>query len=513
MASKTAHASYDDIPYDGGIVVGSHPEHLATIGRLFGMAPAPVQHCRVLEIGCATGANLLPMAYSLPHAEFTGIDPSRRQIELGMKMLAEYGVSNVELVVADIRDALAWQREFDYIVCHGVLTWVAPEVQDAILAACRRLLAPNGIAYLSYNALPGFHMRAAIGEMLRYHARNFQDPGERIDQGRAILNFLVTASGSASGGDETLNVYNSMLQREKAILDGAPRSYLMHEHLVDDSSALYLHEFVDFAKSHALQYIGDAAFATMLVRDLPDDVAEEINRIAPDQVSLEQYRDFVVNRMFRKSLVCRDDVTLERHISTDVIASLLFRGRLVRNRDGQWQINKFGGAVVAVTDAGVTALLDVLEEAAPATLDFSELARRVGDRDASAAEQLPAILLSLYSLDGVDFRTWAPTVAATVSVKPEAFLPARKSARAGMSSVPVPYHNTIALDAFVCRMLPLVDGSRDHAELTTAMEAMAASGALTVPGAAEGEAMERDVVARLVGQALEQLRRAGLLVS
>ncbi|MBK7726476.1 MAG: class I SAM-dependent methyltransferase [Dehalococcoidia bacterium] len=145
MVTAAAHASYDEMPYEGGLVVGSHPEHLATVGRLFGMTPAPIERCRVLEIGCATGMNLLAMAYSLPGCEFVGIDPSGRQIELGRKALAEYGITNVELATTDVREAVEWQREFDYIVCHGVFSWVAPDVQEAILAACRRLLAPQGL--------------------------------------------------------------------------------------------------------------------------------------------------------------------------------------------------------------------------------------------------------------------------------------------------------------------------------------------------------------------------------
>ena len=143
MVTAAAHASYDEMPYEGGLVVGSHPEHLATVGRLFGMTPAPIERCRVLEIG---------------------------QIELGRKALAEYGITNVELATTDVREAVEWQREFDYIVCHGVFSWVAPDVQEAILAACRRLLAPQGIAFISYNPLPGFHMHAPVGEMLRFHS-------------------------------------------------------------------------------------------------------------------------------------------------------------------------------------------------------------------------------------------------------------------------------------------------------------------------------------------------------
>lgn len=512
MVTAAAHASYDEMPYEGGLVVGSHPEHLATVGRLFGMTPAPIERCRVLEIGCATGMNLLAMAYSLAGCEFVGIDPSGRQIELGRKALAESGITNVELATTDVREAVEWQREFDYIVCHGVFSWVAPDVQEAILAACRRLLAPQGIAFISYNTLPGFHMRAPVGEMLRFHSRNFPEPGERTDQAGALLKFLVESSGTFAESDEVLGIYHRMLKREKELLDGAPPSYLMHEHLEDLGKGFYLHEFVDAARARGLQYLGDAAFHTMLVRDLPEAIAADLNRISPNQVALEQYRDFVVNRMFRKSLLCRDDVVLERHISEEAIRSLSFRARLARNAEPPWLIPKTGGLVARVSDPRVTAVIEALDAAEPAAPSFAELSALLSGDDGVAAEDLPAILLSLYALDAVEFRSWAPPVGMAVPERAEAFLPARMAAQAGKRDVPVPFHNSVVLDPFICRMLPLVDGSRDRDALAAAMGSIAAADSADMPAASGRGDLGPEQLARLVDEALEQLLRAGLLV-
>ena len=48
-------------------------------------------------------------------------------------------------------------------------SWVPPDVQDAILRVCSRNLAPNGIAYVSYNTYPGWHVRMMAREMLVEH--------------------------------------------------------------------------------------------------------------------------------------------------------------------------------------------------------------------------------------------------------------------------------------------------------------------------------------------------------
>src|SRR5689334_6074593 len=93
---------YDVTPYIDLSYKATHPDRLATMARLLGRMPAPVEQCRLLEIGCAAGGNLLPMAYSLPDAEFVGIDYSTRQIEDGRTRIAELGLDNVKLICADL---------------------------------------------------------------------------------------------------------------------------------------------------------------------------------------------------------------------------------------------------------------------------------------------------------------------------------------------------------------------------------------------------------------------------
>jgi len=78
MEDSEEHTSYDEVPYESQSFPQSHPNRLATLGRLFGLSPAPVAQCRVLELGCASGGNLIPMAYHLPESEFVGLDLIRQ---------------------------------------------------------------------------------------------------------------------------------------------------------------------------------------------------------------------------------------------------------------------------------------------------------------------------------------------------------------------------------------------------------------------------------------------------
>ncbi len=166
--SSTPNA-YDLTPYIDLSYVSTHPDRLATMARLLGRQPAPVENCRVLEVGCAAGGNLLPMAYQLPGAEFVGIDYSAGQIEDGTQRIAALGLSNMQLICADLADLVNPAESgaedgrdealgsFDYIIAHGVYSWTPLPVRDALLALCRRVLRPHGVAYISYNTYPGWH--------------------------------------------------------------------------------------------------------------------------------------------------------------------------------------------------------------------------------------------------------------------------------------------------------------------------------------------------------------------
>ena len=92
---------YDRVPYPGLPFAQTHPDRLATLAILFGLAPAPVTGCRVLELGCGDGGNLIPMAFEQPGSEFLGIDLARSGIEQGRRAIESLGLPNIRLEQAD----------------------------------------------------------------------------------------------------------------------------------------------------------------------------------------------------------------------------------------------------------------------------------------------------------------------------------------------------------------------------------------------------------------------------
>ena len=146
---------YDALPYVSMPITYSQPALLAAQAHLRGIDAPPAETASVLEIGAASGGNIIPLAVRYPRAHFHGVDLAAAHVEIGRRSITELGLSNVTLEQGDIVDADFGGRHFDYIICHGVFSWAPPEAQRAILKVCTETLSDTGVAAISYNVFPG----------------------------------------------------------------------------------------------------------------------------------------------------------------------------------------------------------------------------------------------------------------------------------------------------------------------------------------------------------------------
>ncbi len=299
-------SSYDELPYPAMVFPQSHPNRLATVAALHGMdpAPPPLEACRVLELGCATGGNLIPMALEMPGASLLGIELSATQAEAGQAAIASLGLTNVRIEQGDILSLPDDLGEFDYIVAHGVYSWVPGPVRDALLAACRRHLAPNGIAYLSYNTKPGWRLQAAVRDLLLFHAGGIEDGEQRIAQSMAMIDFMCRSV------PDLIKPYRSLFESLARRLDTPDdrTARLFHDLIAEVNHPVYFEEFAAHAAGHGLRYLAEADEARMGTVRLPPDLLERIDALDGDPLRREQYLDFVCNRSFRQSLLCHAGV-------------------------------------------------------------------------------------------------------------------------------------------------------------------------------------------------------------
>ena len=190
---------YDQTPWPGEGCPQSHPDSVGAIARVFGLRAAPVERCRVLELGCAAGANLVPMAAAFPEATFFGVDLSAEQIRAGRAEVEALGLKNLTLREGDIAALPADLGTFDYVIAHGVFSWVPREVQEGMFRCLRGCLAEHGVGFVSYSALPGAHARMALGEMLRWHVRHEAEPKRRVERARRFAEQLAVHAVAKSG--------------------------------------------------------------------------------------------------------------------------------------------------------------------------------------------------------------------------------------------------------------------------------------------------------------------------
>jgi methyltransferase-like protein/2-polyprenyl-3-methyl-5-hydroxy-6-metoxy-1,4-benzoquinol methylase len=465
---------YDEVPYESNAFYHSHPRWLATIATLFGMkAPSP-ESARILEIGCASGGNLIPMAESLAKSSCIGIDLSQRQIAEGQAFIKATGLRNVELRQASILDIDQSYGEFDYIVCHGVYSWVERHVQQKILEICGKHLAPQGVAYISYNTYPGWHMKGMLRDMMKFHASRFKLPEKQIAQSRALLNVLANTVPS------TDNPYGLLLRQESEKLARCSDWYIYHEQLELSNDPVYFHEFIERARGANLQYLAESELRSMLTDRLSPEIQAALREVGTSIIYLEQYLDFFRNRTFRKTLLCRIDVALNRNLNADSFKPLCFGSELaprqpVMDPQGcpEMVFERQGWPTITVRTPLALATLLCLREAWPEYLPTAELERRVRARlglepaTAATTHEFADLLGSWYTKGVVKISLVSPPCTATIAPRPLASLVARTQKNRGKPAVTNLRHENIPLNAFDAFVLTQLDGTQDREALVT----------------------------------------------
>ena len=475
--------SYDATPYVSRAFWYTHPDALATVATLAGLDPAPPQRCRFLELGCASGGNLMPMAEALPDSTFVGIDLAVRQVEDGRRILAATGLRNVRLEALSILDVpderTAQFGEFDYIVAHGVYSWVPPEVQEKILRLCAAHLAPHGVAYISYNTYPGWHQRAMVREMMLYHVEGMEQPEERAAQAQALVQFLHDHAPADEDG------FRATLRDELKVLGNAGLHYLLHEHLDEYNRPLYFHEFVASAARHGLQYLGEARQVGV---HLTADARQLLAQLGGDGIRREQYLDFIGNRRFRWTLVVRDGLRLHALPPERALARVRIAARLSTDATDE-QLSSAEpvgfdapqGGKLSAADAPTKRAMAELARAWPHTRTFDELlaVARAGPDDETFPRGLAQLLLRAYLSGLLELHVYEAPFVARASERPMVSPVQRLFASVGLP-ITNRRHESLRAGDLERHLIAQLDGTRDRAALLDALESDVRDGRISI---------------------------------
>lgn len=295
---------YSELGYKSMPFPYTTPATLEAYAALVGVSAPNPKTARVLELGATYGGNIISQALFNPDATFVGIELSQEQVEKGNEVIANAGLTNVSLIQSDIASIGSEIGTFDYIIAHGVYSWVDDGVKEALLRLIDEHLAEDGIAYVSYNTYPGWHTMEEVRQLMMFSNRDKTqfNHKEKVLHGKTIGSIV---------GSQILK-YDNLKERNSKFL-GALRSvmqkdeyYVGHDHLEPNNDPVYFYQFNDHLAAHNLAYLCDADLTLSMVRSFDADIADTLDKLVPnDHVAQEQYLDFMLDTTFRKSIICK----------------------------------------------------------------------------------------------------------------------------------------------------------------------------------------------------------------
>jgi cyclopropane fatty-acyl-phospholipid synthase-like methyltransferase/methyltransferase-like protein len=501
--------AYDAVEYPSSALPAAHPSHLNAVARMFGMEPAPVERCRMLEVGCGEGTHVIACALGLPEARFIGLDLSASAIDRGNRLIAELGLKNVTLHQADLTMWEPPAEPFEYIIAHGLYSWVPAAVRDALLSLFARALTRNGVGYVSYNVYPGCYIRRMLWEMIKFHTAGISDPAEKMRQAIEMAKFLYAGRKSLKETDF------SLLRKElEATIEERDPRVVYHDDLAELNEPVYFHELMARAGGYGLRFVAEAEPSAMETARFATEVVQVLNDLAKrGAVWREQYLDFLNLRRFRMTLLSRDGRQARDRPDPAAMVHLAVSANVKGDPKPVDLAPKVPvtfsteGASAEINLPLAKAALVVLTERWPERIAFEELLRLAAEklgRDSTADERKAyAEVMTVAWMAGlVGLHGHRPRYNTRVSERPVASPLARIQIRSGLHATTL-LHSTIRLDDEPTRrLLQVLDGTRDRRQI--AAEVLAAFPADQRPDpAALMTGLERN---------LARLAREGLLV-
>jgi methyltransferase-like protein/trans-aconitate methyltransferase len=453
---------YDEIPYASLVYADTHPSKLATLATLFGLTPPAVKTCRLLELGCGDGTNLIAIAQTLPQAQCWGIDASIKQIQAGQTRANALALSNVKLNSLDLSEVDESIGRFDYIIAHGVYSWIAPALQDMLLKLCQRHLAPHGIVYISYNVYPGWHMEKVVRDLMRYHTQQLPAvPFEiNMQQAKGIVQFIAHLRQQGN------TAFDRFLQEKMQLFNTADDNYLYHDFLETENHPVYFHQFIQHATQYQLAYVTDIEFRHYLLLTFPTQIVEALEELFQgDYFTREQYLDFFYNRTLRRSLLSHQTVAIQRELQWETVTQcyIAVTSQIVNLESSSsvpesLPITKIALGYLAIHYPHYSHFEELFQQA------YQQLSQAEPNLS-TLREQFAQELLQLYCLEAIELHIEPPAFV----TMPTAFPTASPLARHMLSQGQQPVINLrcefIYLDDIATVLLPHLNGQKDKAAL------------------------------------------------
>ncbi len=471
MRKNVAHPSdaehYDEVAYPSATFLQTHPNRLAVIARMHGLAAPDPEGARVLEIGGGDGLNLIAMAVAWPHATFLNIDLAAAPIARGTALIEQTGLTNVRCTVEDIRDLTSQHAagSFDYIIAHGVYAWVPDPVRGAILEAFAHLLSPEGMAFVSFNAMPGGQIRQIMRDMVLHAIDGVTGNEARLDAAVAFLENYAIAQ--AEDGDLVSGLRNqakSMLSR--------PRAGLYHDELGPFFAPQSLVQVASDAAAHGLEFLNDSGS-----NRTRDGFSADTTDACMPRLQADDYDEL---RFFRQIVLVREGRYPAREFAVGALRDLYIGGSFEHLGNGEWRTVS---GEFTLHDSAMAVLFERLTAQWPLYLPLAGL-------DASDAQI--AGLVELWHDNLVFLSTTPVRFALDPGPRPCASPLVRAQLALGTPNVCSLHHLPVGVEDPAARMLlAACDGTRDRTALAEIWDGVPHNPAVTLDIALDVLARQR----------------------
>lgn len=503
-------------------IAAAQPDQLAAVAQLRGLTPADVAQARVLELACGDGGNLIPLAERYPQATFLGIDLSPRSIEAATSEARALELTNVEFRPASLLAIASSLGQFDYIIAHGVYSWVDTDSRRRLLEICRDHLAPQGVAYVNYLTNPGWQPHSVLGAAMRYEGRGRSSWAERLAAGRQLAEFLRASL-------DTELPYVDWLGGALSPVLAQTDDYVRAQYL-RPTHAVYFREFLAEARAHSLEYLGDCTQGVRYTDYLHPQTERALDALMTDPLAKEQVRDILQNKGHRQTLLGHQGHSLERTLLIERARGLYLSARLVA-KEGGAEIDApapttFTGADGLSVTTPVPAMKAAIVHLAnvwPGAVEFGELVDTVVDAAALArgddvpqeeVQRLRINLLQCCSGGIIRMHGAAPSFVTRISDRPAVGRLARwRSARSEI--VTNRKHEQVRLDPVDRNLLQYLDGTRTVREVINVLAEAAERGTLVVVEDGREAPLERrrEILRTMVPESLDRLAQHAFLIA
>ncbi len=433
---------------------------------LHGLSPAAVESSRVLEVACGDGANLVPMAYAVPSAEFVGFDLAHAPVERGQQRIGELGLRNIRLFQADLLAADRELGQFDFIIAHGLYAWAPEPVRDRLLALCSELLAGHGVAFISYNTMPGGHVRTMLREMMQLGAEGVDSLEEQVRAGLQFLHFVCEARPA----DDPLR---AMMENQLQRIENRSLAATRHDEMSECYHPARFLDFVHHARRHGLQYLCESGLPGPNDPCYREPVQKALEEMAEgDLLKLEQLLDCLRMRGYRETLLCRAERAVRRDFPVEQLRRLSIASPAAAEPGKAPGATAFvlpGGIRMESNHPGVTALLRELADAWPHAIAVSKLEPRLAEAGLGLEQDGAAWLIRLAIAKMIELRAWSPPLAHGITERPRASACSRQEGAMRGRATTLLHTTAVFEDAKARHLLGLLDGTRDRSDLITAM--------------------------------------------